>query len=42
MMDRAYNTKKICVNKKENEDFYKKSCEKVWWCQKNSLPLHSL
>ena len=28
MMDRGYKTKKICVKKKENEDFYKKVAKK--------------
>jgi len=42
MMDRAYKTKKICVKKKENEDFYKKVAKKFGSIKKNSLPLHSL
>ena len=45
-MDRAYKTKnktkKICVKKKENEDFYKKVAKKFGGIKKNSLPLHSL
>ncbi len=30
----------IFCKKQENEYFFEKSCPKIWWNQKNVVPLH--